>query len=288
MKSTALPRPFYFLKRLVLRFLDDDISALSAESTYYFILGLIPFLIFFANALLFFAAPQVEWILRLLHYLPSDVATAMEENIFRILQARSSLWMTAALLAALWTSSQGVDTLIRGMDHIFYGNRNTQSYVVVKGKSLIFTIMLSLTMIVSLVLMVFGNALVYGAADYFTIPSVFLEIWVMAKYGIPFVMIALSLAVFYYAAPAGRHRSGKKILTSAFLTTFLWIGVNSAYGYYILHISSMGLTYGSLIGMVVLFLWFHLTAMVILLGGEMMMAWEETIEPKPMSRREAS
>lgn len=275
MKSLPKAGLFHFLKRLIERFLDDDISALSAESTYYFILGLIPFLIFFANALLFFAVPQVEWLLRLLHYLPDDVAMAMQGNIYRILQARSSLWMVVGLAGALWTASQGVDTLIRGMDHIFYGNRNTQSYVMVKGKSLVFTVMLSLAMIVSLVLMVFGNALVYGLAGYFAIPDIFLDIWVMAKYGIPFVMIVFSLAGFYYLAPAGHHRSWRKILLSAFLTTFLWIGVNSAYGYYVLHISSMGFAYGSLIGMIVLFLWFHLTAMVILLGGEIMMAWEE-------------
>ena len=41
------------------------------------------------------------------------------------------------------------------------------------------------------------------------------------------------------------------------------------------HISSMGLTYGSLIGLIVLFVWFHLTAEVIILGGEGIMAWKE-------------
>ena len=39
-----------------------------AESTYYFILGLIPFMIFFVNAMLFFAAPQVDLITKAVHY----------------------------------------------------------------------------------------------------------------------------------------------------------------------------------------------------------------------------
>ncbi len=57
--------------------------------------------------------------------------------------------------------------------------------------------------------------------------------------------------------------------------TFLWLGLTAAYGYYMTHISSMGLTYGSLIGLIVLFVWFHLTAEVIILGGEGIMAWKE-------------
>ncbi len=265
-----------FSKRLVQRFLDDDVSALAAESTYYFILGLVPFMIFLANAMLFFAAPQVEFILRLLTYLPHEVAMTIEGHMYRILQARSSLWMLVGLGAALWTSAQGVDTLIRAMDRAFFGDRNKQSYIVVKAKSLIFTLFLSFAMIISLGLIVFGNAVVYGATLYFQIPPLFLELWTAAKYGIPFAAIALSLAAFYQWAPAGKRHDWPSVISASFLMTFLWIGLTTAYGYYMTHISSMGLTYGSLIGLIVLFVWFHLTAEVIILGGEGIMAWKES------------
>lgn len=35
----------FFIKRLIQRFNDDNVTALAAEATYYFILGLIPFMI---------------------------------------------------------------------------------------------------------------------------------------------------------------------------------------------------------------------------------------------------
>ncbi len=271
-----------FAKRLVRRFLDDDVSALAAESTYYFILGLVPFMIFLANAMLFCAAPQVEFILRLLTYLPHEVAMTIEGHMYRILQARSSLWMLVGLGTALWTSSQGVDTLIRAMDRAFFGDRNKQSYVMVKAKSLVFTMLITFAMIISLGLIVFGNAVVYGAAsylsNYFDIPPLFWRLWTMAKYGIPFAAIALSLSAFYQLAPAGRRHDWLSVISASFLMTFLWLSLTAAYGYYMLHISSMGLTYGSLIGLIVLFVWFHLTAEVIILGGEWIMAWQETRE----------
>ncbi len=265
----------HFVRRLVRRFLDDDVNALAAESTYYFILGLVPFMIFLGNAMLFFAAPQVEFILRLLTYLPHEVAMTIEGHMYRILQARSSLWMFVGLGTALWTSSQGVDTLIRAMDRAFFGDRNKQSYVVVKAKSLVFTLLISFAMILSLGLIVFGNAMVYGATLYFQIPPLFLDLWTLAKYGIPFAAIALSLAAFYQWAPAGKRHDWLSVIVASFLMTFLWLGLTAVYGYYMTHISSMGLTYGSLVGLIVLFVWFHLTAEVIILGGEGIMAWKE-------------
>ena len=267
---------WHISRRLTVSFLRDDINALAAESTYYFILGVIPFLIFFANGMLFFAAPQMDMILRLIRYLPSEVAMVIEHHLSQIVQARSSVWMITGLGLALWTSSNGVDTLIRGMDQVFSGNRNVQPYVYVKGKSLIFTLFLSLAMIVSLLLLVFGNALVYGIAYYFSLPPFLLQVWTLAKFGIPFGMIAFSLSFFYYLAPKKQERSGKSIVLSSICITCLWIGLTYLYSYYILHISTMGGTYGSLIGLVVLFIWFHLTAMMILLGGELIKVMESS------------
>lgn len=268
----------FFIKRLIQRFNDDNVTALAAEATYYFILGLIPFMIFLVNSMLFFAAPQIHVIMSLLSYLPDDVAVAMEANILRIIQARSSIWLFIGLAGALWTSSQGVDTLIRSTDLAVYGDRNRQSYIRVNAKSIIFTLFISFAMILSLGLIVFGNAVVYAIAYYFHVPEILLKLWTVVKFGIPFVIIAFSLAVFYEYAPAGRRSDWRRVITSAFLVTSIWIALTAAYGYYILHVSSMGLTYGSLIGLVVLFIWFHLAAMVIIAGGELIVTWDETVE----------
>ena len=270
----------FFVKRLVQRFNDDNVTALAAETTYYFILGLIPFLIFLVNAMLFFAAPQIHIILNLLSYLPDDVAVAMEANILRIIRARSSIWLFVGLAGALWTSSQGVDTLIRSMDISFFGNRNKQSYIRVNAKSIVFTLFISFAMILSLGLIVFGNAVVYAIAYYFRVPEIFLKLWTLVKFSIPFAIIAFSLAAFYEYASARQRSQWKRVLTAAFLVTSIWIALTAAYGFYILHVSSMGLTYGSLIGLIVLFIWFHLAAIVIISGGEFIAVWDETVKRK--------
>ena len=100
-----------------------------------------------------------------------------------------------------------------------------------------------------------------------------------------FAIIAFSLAAFYEYAPARQRSQWKRVLTAAFLVTSIWIALTAAYGFYILHVSSMGLTYGSLIGLIVLFIWFHLAAIVIISGGEFIAVWDETVKRK-MEREE--
>lgn len=268
----------YIVHRVISRFIEDDVTALAAESTYYFILGLVPFLIFFAQSILFFAAPQIQVIMKLLHYLPHQLETIVAENIYRIIQSRSSLWLWLGLFGALWTSSQGINVMIRGMDKIFSGNRNSQSWIKVNIKSLMFTLLITFGMILSLGMIVFINAVVYAIFYYFSIPPIFLSVWNIAKYAIPFVTIMISLAIFYRYAPYGKNAKWSTILTTSLITTCMWLLLTGGYGYYILEISKMGTTYGSLIGLVVLFIWFRLAAIVILFGTECIMAYKETKE----------
>jgi membrane protein len=268
----------YLVKRLFMRYLSDDVGALAAETTYYLILGIIPFMIFLVNSILFFAAPQIHTIIRLLQYLPHDMAISMETNVYRIIATRSTVWLFIGLIGALWSASQGVDVIIRSTDKIFFTDRNKQPWIIVKLKSIVFTLLIVFAMILSLGLMVFGNGVVYALNYFFTLPDVFLDLWTILKYGIPFCNLVLSLTLFYRFAPEENHASWTLIVIASFVVTSIWLLLTAGYGYYILQISHMGVTYGSLIGLVVLFIWFHLASIVIIMGGEFIMACREVKE----------
>ena len=116
MEPKITDAPFiYFIKSFIKRYIDDDIGALASEASYCFILGLVPFLIFLVNCILFFAAPQLDTIMHFLQYLPEQFAASMEANVARIVEGRSSLWLFIGLAGAVWTASQGASVLVRGM-----------------------------------------------------------------------------------------------------------------------------------------------------------------------------
>ena len=278
MEPKITDAPFiYFIKSFIKRYIDDDIGALASEASYYFILGLVPFLIFLVNCILFFAAPQLDTIMHFLQYLPEQFAASMEANVARIVEGRSSLWLFIGLAGAVWTASQGASVLVRGMDQIFFEDRNIQSWFKVSAKACVFTVLLVFAMIFSLLLIVFANAVMFFIQEYiFQFPDIFWLIWKPARYGIPFVVMSLSLASFYRYAPSRYITKWTRIVMASFAVTVILLLVTAGYGYYILNVSRMGMTYGSLIGLIFLFLWLHLAVQVILAGGAMIMAWDDT------------
>ena len=255
--------------------MNDDVGALAAESTYYLILALVPFMIFVVNAVLFFMAPQINVIIDLLQYLPQDFAVTLEANVYRIIAGRSSIWMFAGLIAAIWSGAQSIEVMIRAADKAISNDRNKQSWLTVKAKSIFFTLLITFAMILSLGITVFGNAVVYALDYYFALPAVFLQTWDLLKYTIPFGTLVLTLAIFYRYATHQYRTGWIRAAAASLIVTSFWLLLTMGYSYYVLNVSHMGITYGSLIGLVVLFIWFHLAAMVIILGSEFIATWKD-------------
>lgn len=228
------PAAVYFIKCLIKRYIDDDVGSFASEASYCFILGLIPFMIFLVNCILFFAAPQLDTILDLLQYLPAQFAASMEENIARIIAGRSTIWLFAGLGGAVWTASQGTAVLVRGMDKIFFQDRNIQSWFKVSLKACFFTVFLVFAMILSLTLIVFANAVVFLVQDYIMeLPPVFWQVWRPSRYAIPFVVMSLSLSAFYRYAPNRYITKWTRIIPASFLVAAALLFLTAGYGYYI-------------------------------------------------------
>lgn len=50
--------------------------------------------------------------------------------------------------------------------------------------------------------------------------------------------------------------------------TTLWLIMTAGYGYYVGNIANMGATYGSLVGLVILFIWLNFTSVILVMGAE--------------------
>jgi membrane protein len=80
----------------------------------------------------------------------------------------------------------------------------------------------------------------------------------------------------------------------AVVATVLWVAASVGFSFYVSNFGSYGETYGSLAGVVVLLLWFWITALVVLLGAEINAEAEaQTVsdttkgEPQPLGERGA-
>ena len=254
---------------------------MASGTTYYFLLGFLPFLVFTVNLMLFVMAAQVDAIYGVAaHYLPERMAGPLMSDITRIMASRSSLWMWVTGLFSLYSFVQGLVILTRATDSLDYAQteniaRDNRHNVLVYAKGIIFTFGLMVVIFLSLGLPVFGNSLVYYLNESSHFPAFFLWLWNFLRVFLPFVVLVVWLTFFYIFAPHSYTPPFRQALITALLVTCLWLAVTGIYGWFMTLIPNMGIAYGSLFGLFALFVWFKFIVSFIIYGIEFLMALNE-------------
>src|SRR5690606_2879630 len=88
-------------------------------------------------------------------------------------------------------------------------------------------------------------------------------------YPVVFLLLVALLWITYYVMPAHSQREIKReLLIGAVAGTVIWVLATLLFRLYVSNIANFGRTYGFIGGIIVLLLWLYLTAVSILLGGE--------------------
>ena len=267
------------------RFLDyHRISSwfdMASGTTYYFLLGFLPFLVFTVNLMLYVMASQVDAIYGIAaYYLPDRMAGPIIGDIKRIMASRSTLWMWVTGLFSMYSFVQGLVILTRATDSLDYVRteeiaRDTKLNLLVYVKGIIFTFGLMLVIFFSLGLPVFGNTVVYYLDETHGLSAAFLSIWNILRIIVPFAVLVVWLTIFYIFAPHSYTPPFHQAALTALMVTCLWLGVTGIYSWCMLLVPEMGIAYGSLFGLFALFIWFKFIASFIIYGIEFLMALNE-------------
>lgn len=254
---------------------------MASGTTYYFLLGFLPFLVFTVNLMLFVMASQADSLYSTAtHYLPDRMAGPIIANIKYIMGSRSTLWMWVTGFFSLYSFVQGLVILTRATDSLDYAHteemaRDTSHNLLVYIKGTIFTFGLMIVIFVSLGLPVFGNTAVQYYNEAYGLPAAFLGLWNIFSILVPFVVLVVWLTCFYIFAPHSYTPPFHQALLTAFVVTCLWLGVTAVYSWCMLFFPAMGVAYGSLFGLFALFIWFKFIVSFIIYGIEFLMAFSE-------------
>ena len=259
----------------------DDVKGISPGIAFYFIVGFIPFLIFLVNVILFFTVARLDIVINMLYaYLPIKVAVTLEADIQWVVAQRSDLWMWMGLLASLVNFQQGLAVMVRATDRENYESADNREKAMkltflVHGKAVIFSVGLIVAIILSLGLLVFGEAVVQLLCQAFPLPELFLRTWDWIKYALPFGALIVYLTVFYVFAPHEKHPAVLPSMIVSTIVTAAWMAATGIYSWFMLVIPSIGEAYGPLMGLFVLFLWFRWITYIIIIGICLLKVWQE-------------
>jgi membrane protein len=256
-----------FIKELIQRFLSDEVPGLSAQLSYFFLLSLFPFLIFLITLVGYLPISQQEVLDIIEHFAPGQSAQLIENTLNQILNQRNGGLLSFGIIATLWSASNGINSIVRAFNKA-YEVEESRSFIAARGMAIILTIAMVFVIIVALLLPVFGKEIGLMIASNLGYSLEFLTVWNTVRFLVSGIILFIVFIALYYFAPNKRLHF-KDGLPGAMAATVGWIIVSLAFSYYVGNFANYSATYGSIGGIIVLMIWFYLTGMIIILGGEL-------------------
>jgi len=256
-------------KRTYREVLADDCLGLAAQLAYYFFLALFPALLFLVAVVSFLPiAGLLDAITgNLARVAPSEVLSIIQDQILKIAHEKNGGLLTLGMLGTIWSTSSGLDAIISTLNQA-YDIQEARPWWRVKLIALGLTVALAIFIVISFALVLVGPALGEKVADWAHMGPAFALGWKVLQWPVIFALVTLGVALIYYYAPDAVQEWIWITPGSLFATT-LWLLISLAFKFYVSHFASYNATYGTIGGVIVLMLWFYLSALAVLVGAEL-------------------
>ena len=255
-----------FAKEMFYRVVYDEISLLSANLSYYFILSLFPMLIVVLALTPYFKIDQQFLLEKIQSYAPGDLGDYLFDMISEVLNNKNNTIITVGIVFTLWSASSGIYGIIIAFNNAFRV-RDGRIWIVTKLISVILTALFLVGMFVALVLIVFGKQLTYILFHKFNLDEGYYNLWSVLNSSLPVLFIFL-IFVFLYTMGPNLKLKAISIIPGAIFATISWIIVSKLFGYYIDHFSSYIKTYGTIGAFMAFVLWLYITGYILIIGAE--------------------
>ncbi|WP_046175945.1 YihY/virulence factor BrkB family protein [Domibacillus indicus] len=254
------------LRQMLARFFSERFYDQAAQTAYYLLLSAVPFIIFMLSLISFFPINQAAILEFVRPYAPGESFSLIEKNVRAVLSAEKEEILSLSLVSTFWLSSMAVQSLGRSLNDANGIARDLPFWKGLLrdfGVTLIFMVIVPMSLVIPLVerflreLIAKSDTIEYWAG--------WLGSWSAARWGLGTLFLVAFFIAFYKIVPNERQ-TVQFVLPGALFASLGWQVVSWLFGTYASMFSYTRL-YGQLSGIIVLVLWFYLTAVVILLGG---------------------
>lgn len=268
---TEIPTPGWWavLKRVWRESTGDQIPMVAASCAFYALLALFPAISVLVSlyGLLFDPASVASQIEAVQGYLPGAAYDMVKQRIQDLTAkpATALSWgLVLGVLVALWSATAGTKALITALN-VAYEEEEKRSFLRFNLTAILFTLcgIIGTTMALATIV---GVPAVLNLVWLGPIAQIVVRV-VSFILLVGFVMLGLSL--LYRFGPSRSQARWRWITPGSALATVLWLLVSTLFSFYVSNFGAYDATYGSLGAVIVVLMWFYLSAFVVLLGAEL-------------------
>jgi len=124
-----------------------------------------------------------------------------------------------------------------------------------------------LVILFTLIFLVFGKVIGELALQYLGLGSFHHLLWALLRYTIPILAISVTFTLLFLYSPTYPLKL-RHVYPGAIFSTLAWIATSQVFAFYVNNFSNYSRIYGSIGGVIVFMLWFYISSVAVLLGGD--------------------
>ncbi|WP_051279572.1 YihY/virulence factor BrkB family protein [Hellea balneolensis] len=247
----------------------DNVAIIAAGVAFFSLLAIFPLITACLSIYGYFADPlQVQGMLQDVNgVLPQDAWEVLNRQITAVIMAphgRLGLGIAIGLLIALWSAGAGIRAIMRAMN-IAYGERETRSFAMFYALAGSMTLSMILFVWIALAIIIGVPAILHvlkldGAIAAFSR---------ILPWALLISMFGFAAGILYRFGPSRRPAKKRWVFPGILFTTLTWLIISFGFSKFVAAFGNYNAIYGSLSAVIVLLIWFWLTAYTVIIGAEL-------------------
>ncbi|MDR3593320.1 YihY/virulence factor BrkB family protein [Clostridium sp.] len=266
MSGTNLEEKIKLLIHLIVKIKKDDVFALASQLAYYLVLSFFPFMIFLMTLIGFSSFNSGQILAQLSVMLPKSILELTKSTVREVFDNQYRGLLGISILLMVWTASSAFKAVIKSVNKA-YNLKENRSFVKLSIISMIGILALAITIMLALILLVFGNVIDQYIESVYPFYKIMSILWNISRY---FFIIIIMVCIFigvYRFAPA-QKLVWKEVIPGSIFSTIGWILLSFGFSFYIDNFNNYARLYGSLGAVFILMTWLFLISVIFILGVE--------------------
>jgi membrane protein len=199
-------------------------------------------------------------------FLPAGAIEVIRDQMVRVASEPSTtlgLGAIFGLLISLWSANSGIKALFDALN-VVYDEKEKRGFFKLNAISLTFTI----CAIAFLLISVTALAVLPAVLKYLPLRDVSHDVVHLLRWPCLFIAIVFALSLVYRYGPSRDRPRWQWVSWGSVIAGALWLGASALFSWYAANFGNYNETYGSLGAVIGFMMWLWISAIVILLGGE--------------------
>lgn len=239
------------------------ISAYSASAAFFMFLSLIPMLLLICSILPYTPVTEADLMEIMAEILPTSLVPLAINTVADVYD-KSPAVISLSAVAIIWSAGKGMLAVIRGLNAI-QGQTKPQNYFVQRFRASIYTVILLIVILVSLIIGVFGSAIGVVLEQKFGGISLFSPLFSNLRLLIVLAVLILFFTALFTWIPNGKQEWKTQVVGASFVS-IAWSVFSYVFSIYVNRFTGNSV-YGNMTTVVVLMLWFYFAFYLLFLGA---------------------